>query len=90
MKILPAWRSVLKRSASVWAGYAQALLGVLTFLDPGIALAVWNQMPISVSSRVPPAFISAVGAILFGLAMLTIALRLFAQPKLQEKIDSRR
>lgn len=90
MTILPAWRSVLKRSASVWAGYAQALLGVLTFLDPGIALAVWNQMPASVSSRVPPAFISAVGAILFGLAMLTIALRLFAQPKLQEKIDSRR
>ena len=90
MTILPAWRSVLKRSASVWAGYAQFLLGILMFLDPGFMLNIWNMMPPSVSSRVPPAFVSAVGAILFGLAMLTIALRLFAQPKLQEKIDSRR
>ena len=85
VKLIAHWRTVLKRSHAIRVQLVQALLGVMTFIDPGVALGVWNMMPESVSRRVPPMFISAVGAILFGLALLTIVLRLFAQPKLAEK-----
>lgn len=86
---LPQWRTVLKRSHAIRVQLVQALLGVLTFIDPGVALGVWNMMPESVSRRVPPMFVSAVGAILFGLALLTIVLRLFSQPRLTAKIEEK-
>ncbi len=47
-------------------------------------------MPEVVTARVPGTFVAAVGALLFGLALLTILLRLTAQPKLQEKIEEKR
>lgn len=81
------WRTILKRSHAIRVQIVQALIAALAFLDPGAILAIWNLMPASVSSRVPPAFVSAVGAVLFALALLTIVLRLIPQPKLTAKIE---
>lgn len=87
MTILPAWRHILRRSYALRVQFFQALFGALTFLDPGAMLAVWNLMPESVARRVPPAFVSWIGAVLFALALLTILLRLFQKPKLQEETN---
>lgn len=83
------WRTLLKRSHAIWAQLAQVVFGALSFFDPSVALAVWNQMPDSVASRVPERFVAQVGAVLFIWALVTILLRLFRQPKLEAKIEER-
>lgn len=90
MRLIEHWRTVLKRSHAVWLQFAQLAFGALSFIDPGTALAIWNQMPLSVSSRVPAGFVELVGAALFGLALMTILLRLIRQPKLDAKIEEKR
>lgn len=90
MKVIVHWKTVLGRSMSVWAQYVQGLLGILTFVDPSAALAVWRMMPEPVTARVPPAFVSAVGALLFFLAILTIALRLIRQGCIEAKLEEKK
>lgn len=87
MILIDHWRAVLKRSAAIRAQILQAIFGALNFIDPSAALAVWNMMPEAIAERVPPGFVRTVGAVLFVWAVLTILLRVFRQPKLEERTN---
>jgi hypothetical protein len=89
MRLVHNWRTYLKRSHSIRVQIVQAVFGLLSWFEPGAALAIWNQMPGSVAARAPAGFVERVGAVLFALALASIVFRLLRQPKLEAKIEEK-
>lgn len=73
----------------LWSIRFNALgLTILSFVyfNPVSALGVWNMMPASVRSALPPDFLQLIGMGLFALSMLSVVVR---QPKVEARVHER-